>query len=250
MIDAENGVLVKSIDLGGPDELSLARRGEALFHEARKSFNQWYSCNTCHSDGHTNGGDYDTLNDGWQDLSTAHKRSRKKAPTLRQVDRTGPWTWHGWQDDLDDSMVESFTKSMQGPQPTEEEVEAIVAYFATLEFPPNPYRAADGGLTEAAQRGEEVFRSSKAGCLTCHSGPYFTDGAIHEVSLGERGDVYDGHNPPSLIGVYDKDPYLHDGRAPTLRDALTGDHSPEILLGSEGLTDQELDDLIAYLKSL
>ena len=33
-----------------------------------RSFNQWYSCNTCHSDGHTNGLDFDTLNDGRQDL--------------------------------------------------------------------------------------------------------------------------------------------------------------------------------------
>ena len=55
-----------------------------------RSFNQWYSCNTCHSDGHTNGLDFDTLNDGRQDLSTAHLRSRKKVPTLRRVDPDRP----------------------------------------------------------------------------------------------------------------------------------------------------------------
>ena len=68
--------------------------------------------------------------------------------------------------------------------------------------------------------------------------------------LGERGDVYEGHNPPSLRGLYDKDPYLHDGRAETLRAVLTGEHSPEMVRGSESLTEQELEDLIAYLKSL
>ena len=140
MIDAEAASLARTIPLGGPSEPSLARRGEILFHDANRSFNQWYSCNTCHSDGHTNGLDFDTLNDGRQDLSTAHLRSRKKVPTLRRVAHTGPWTWHGWQKDLGTSVVESFTKSMQGPRPSPDEVRAVVAYLETLDFPPNPYR--------------------------------------------------------------------------------------------------------------
>ncbi|HEX8203939.1 MAG TPA: hypothetical protein VF590_25920, partial [Isosphaeraceae bacterium] len=137
VVDAAAGTLLRTIGLGGPAEPSLARRGEILFHDASRSFNQWYSCNTCHSDGHTNGLDFDTLNDGWQDLSTAHLRSRKKVPTLRGVTRTGPWTWHGWQEGLGDAVVESFTKSMQGPRPSADEVEAVVAFLETLDFPPN-----------------------------------------------------------------------------------------------------------------
>ena len=122
VVNAEAAKLLKTIPLGGPKTLSLARRGEILFHAAERSFNQWYSCNTCHSDGHTNGLNFDTKNDGRQDLSTAHVRSRKKVPTLRRVTHTEPWTWHGWQTELDDAMVESFTKSMQGPRPSADEV--------------------------------------------------------------------------------------------------------------------------------
>jgi YVTN family beta-propeller protein len=250
VVDPERAELVRTIPLGGPSELSLERRGEALFHDATRSFNQWYSCNTCHLDGHTTGADYDTMNDGWHDLSTAHTRSRKKVPTLRRVAETGPWTWHGWQDSLEDAMVESFTKSMQGKKPTPEEVEALIAYLKTLDYPPNPYRQPDGSLTEQARRGEAVFRSAKAACNTCHSGPELTDGKIHDVGLPERGAVYKGYNPPSLRGVYDKDPYLHDGRAKTLKDALTEGHNPEEVTGLGSLSEQELDDLIAYLKSL
>jgi YVTN family beta-propeller protein len=250
VIDVESAELKRTIALGGPHEPSLARRGETLFHDATRSFNQWYSCNTCHSDGHTNGLDFDTLNDGWQDLSTAHLRSRKKVPTLRGVTRTGPWTWHGWQSSLDDAMVESFTKSMQGPKPSVEDVQAIVAYLGTLEYPRNPYRQPDGSLTPAAVRGEELYRSARAACNTCHGGPELTDGKVHLVGLEERGDVYKGYNPPSLRGLYDKDPYLHDGRAKTLRDALTDGHAPDVVTGQAGLSDAELDDLIAYLKSL
>src|SRR5262249_7144327 len=155
---------------------------------------QWYSCNTCHSDGHTNGLDFDTLNDGRQDLSTSHKRSRKKVPTLRRVTHTAPWTWHGWQKSLDDANVESFTQSMQGKRPKAEEAKAMVAYLATLEFPRNPYRSKDGVLTPAEKRGEAVYRSAKAGCSSCHGGAELTDGKIHMVGLEERDDAYRGYN--------------------------------------------------------
>jgi YVTN family beta-propeller protein len=250
VVDAESGTLARTIALGAPSELSLARKGEILFHDATRSFNQWYSCNTCHSDGHTNGLDFDTMNDGWQDLSQTHLMSRKKVPTLRGVTKTGPWTWHGWQTSLESSVVESFTKSMQGPKPNPEDVEAMVAYLGTLEFPRNPYREPDGSLTPAARRGEAVFRSSKAACDTCHGGPEFTDGKVHSVGLEEPRDVYKGYNPPSLRGLYDKDPYLHDGRSANLRDALTEPHDPDLVTGLGALSENELDDLIAYLKSL
>ena len=250
VVDTDSGIKAGAIDLGGPSEPSLARRGEALFHDANRSANHWYSCNTCHSDGHTNGLNFDTRNDGWQDLSSSHLRSRKKVPTLRRVAGTAPWTWHGWQASLDDAIIESFTKSMQGQKPSTGEVEALAAYLGTLDFPPNPHRTAEGNLTPAAERGAAVFRASRNGCASCHSGAEFTDGKLHDVGLLERGDVHRAHNPPSLRGVYDKDPYLHDGRAPTLRDALIGVHGPESLVGGEPLSPTDLDDLIAYLKAL
>jgi YVTN family beta-propeller protein len=250
VVDAESAKLVRTIALGSPKTPSKARLGEIVFHDAVHSFNQWYSCNTCHSDGHTNGLDFDTLNDGRQDLSTFHLRSRKKVPTLRRVTKTKPWTWHGWQARLDDAMVESFTKSMQGPKPKPADVEALVAYLDTLDYPRNPYRPPDGGLTPAAERGQAVFRSETAACNTCHGGPELTDGKIHKVGLEEPDDVYRGYNPPSLRGLYDKDPYLHDGRAKTLRDALSGPHSVEKVTALGELTALELDDLIAYLKAL
>jgi YVTN family beta-propeller protein len=250
VIDAESATVTGTIALGGPKEPSLERLGEAIFHDANRSFNHWYSCNTCHPDGHTNGLDFDTLNDGRQDLSVAHKRSRKKVLTLRRVVHTTPWTWHGWQTGLDDATVESFTKSMQGSRPSADDVKALVAYLGTLDYPKNPYREPDGSLSPAAKRGEAVFRSEKAACNTCHGGRELTDGKIHVVGLEERDDAYRGFNPPPLRGVYDKDPYLHDGRAKTLRDTLKGPHNPESVTGIGALTDAELDDLIAYLKTL
>jgi cytochrome c peroxidase len=139
---------------------------------------------------------------------------------------------------------------MQGQRPTPDEVKALVSFLETLDYPPNPYREPDGRLSPAAKRGEAVFRSAKAACNTCHGGPELTDGKIHVSGLEEPDDAYRGYNPPSLRGVYDKDPYLHDGRAKTLRDALSGPHNPEDVTGLGSLNEDELDDLIAYLKSL
>ncbi len=147
-------------------------------------------------------------------------------------------------------MVESFTKSMQGPKPSSSDVKALIAFLGTLDYPKNPYRLPDGGLTPAAGRGQAVFRSGKAACSSCHGGPELTDGKIHEAGLEERDDAYRGYNPPSLRGVYDKDPYLHDGRAKTLRETLTGPHNGDNVATIGDLSTQELDDLIAYLKSL
>ena len=250
VVDADTGRLSGEIALGGPARPSLVRQGEILFYDAQRSFNQWYSCATCHVDSHTNGLHFDTMNDGWHDFSTKHDRSRKKVPTMRRVAQTGPWTWHGWQTSLDEAMIESFTKSMQGPAPADDEVKAIVAYISSLDFPKNPYRNPDGSLTPAAQRGKKVFESTKAACNTCHGGPEFTDGKVHDVGLDEPGTRYSGHNPPSLRGAYDKDPYLHDGRAKTLLETLKTDHAPDKVTGLGELTDNELQDLVEYVKSL
>ncbi|HEX4591374.1 MAG TPA: hypothetical protein VH120_15675, partial [Gemmataceae bacterium] len=144
----------------------------------------------------------------------------------------------------------SLVDTMLGPPPSEADVRAMVAFLGTLEPPPNPYRTPDGRLTASARRGEAVFNDRRAACSRCHPGPYYTDGKIHDVGTGEKGDVYKGYNPPSLVGVYDRPMFLHDGRAKSLEQLLTGPHSPDALNSRGPLTGDELSDLIAYLKSL
>ena len=117
VVDAESARLVRTIPLGGPRTLSLARKGEILFHQAERSFNQWYSCNTCHSDGHTSG------------LSFRHAQRRParpehRAPAQSQESpdacagstKTGPWTWHGWQTDLGEGMRRVVHQEHAGKQ--------------------------------------------------------------------------------------------------------------------------------------
>ncbi|MEO8268989.1 MAG: hypothetical protein ABI557_04665, partial [Aureliella sp.] len=76
------------------------------------------------------------------------------------------------------------------------------------------------------------------------------DGQVHDVGLGGESDRYKGFNTPSLVGVYQKVRLLHDGRAKSLRDVLTKWHTPGEVGGGAELTDEQLDQLIAYLKTL
>lgn len=243
VVDLASRRVVRRIFLGGPAEPSLARRGEAIFYDARRSLDQWYSCHTCHYEGGSNSVPMDTLNDGTPFTS-------KTVLPLYELHRTGPWTWHGWQTDLRAALRKSLTETMQGPPPTDDDVAALDAFLRTLTVPASPWRAADGSLSPAAQRGRALFESERAGCLQCHRGPQFTDGQVHDVGLGSARDRYRGYNTPSLRGAYLKVKFLHDGRAESLREVLSGPHAPEKVAGSGPLAPQELDDLVEYLKSL
>jgi cytochrome c peroxidase len=96
-------------------------------------------------------------------------------------------------------------------------------------------------------RGEELFHG-KAKCITCHGGPAFTDDYMHDLQV-ERFYIGRPEGPIktfALRGIKDSPPYLHDGRCPTLQDAV---EFFNIVLELK-LTKQEKDDLVAYMLCL
>jgi len=243
VVDIESRSILDEIKLGSTPSADSARQGAALFYDGTKSLDQWYSCHSCHYNGGVNARTMDTWNDG-------SKLTNKTVLPLYNLYQTNPWTWHGWQTDLKDAMKKSFTVTMQGEGVSEEEAVQVVEFLSALKRPVNPYRKSDGSLTAAALKGKAVFESDSAGCLTCHYGKYHTDGQIHDVNTGEDEDAYQGYNTPSLLGVYRKVRFLHDGRVKSLRGVLTEDHSPEKVAGTRPLKSDELENLIEYLKSL
>ncbi|MCA9192843.1 MAG: c-type cytochrome [Planctomycetales bacterium] len=245
IVDIHERKIDREIFLGklSQDEFEQqVQRGREIFFDARRSLDQWYSCHSCHQYGGTNAKAMDTWNDGSELTS-------KTVIPLENVAQTGPWTWHGWQDDLDASLRNSFTSTMQGEKPTETDVAALKAFLAQLRSKSNPFAQSEK-QAEAAARGKSIFESQQAGCAECHSGPLFTDGKIHDVGLGAQSDRYEGYNTPSLIGVFRKPRLLHDGRAKTLEAVLGRWHRAEEIGGGSELSEKQLQDLIAYLQSL
>ncbi|MBX3414773.1 MAG: beta-propeller fold lactonase family protein [Pirellulales bacterium] len=242
VVDVSGRQVAKTIALGESPAPTLARQGEAIFYDAVRSLDQWYSCHSCHYEGHTNRIVMDTRNDG-------RFGNFKTILSLRGAQDTGPWFWHGWETELRAALHKSLIDTMLGEKPTEHEVDAVTAFVATLEPPRNPRRQS-GELSEAALRGEEVFHGEKAGCANCHPAPQFTDGRTHDVGLGAANDAYPEYSAPSLRGVYDRVLLLHDGRAKNLHDVLHGPHNPANVTGLGELTPDEVNDLVSYLESL
>ena len=113
-------------------------------------------------------------------------------------------------------------------------------------------------LSAEAERGKKVFFDQAVGCATCHTGPYYTDSRLakpyllHDVGTGggPTEKMPPEYDTPSLLGIYRSPPYLHDGRAKTLLDVLTTANPDDKHGKTRHLRKEELDDLVAFLKSL
>jgi DNA-binding beta-propeller fold protein YncE len=230
VIGLPDGRQLRSISLGPRPDLDAAGRGERLFFDAKLSHDGWMSCHSCHTDGQTNGLPADTLGDG-------SYGAPKLTPSLLGVGSTGPWTWTGGVDRLEDQVRKSVETSMRGKPPIAGQVADLTAYLRTLR-PPPPSPPAEG-----VERGAAVFRAE--GCVECHKPPSFTSPGTFDVGLAdEQGRRR--FNPPSLLGVGHRSAFLHDGRSRSLDDVFRLEKHPRGL----SLSDADRDALIAYLKSL
>jgi YVTN family beta-propeller protein len=210
VIDLARTRVVATIALGPAGILSLADRGEQLFYDARLSSDGWYSCHSCHTDGHTNGRQSDTFGDGY-------RGAPKQVLSLLGGAETGPWAWNGKMPMLESQIRKSIETTMQGESPDVEQVQALAAFLMSLAPPPS-LRAARGETDAAVlERGRRVFH--EAGCADCHRPPTYTSSEVYDVGLvdadGERR-----FNPPSLRGVGHRRRWLHDGQADDLRAVL------------------------------
>lgn len=120
---------------------------------------------------------------------------------------------------------------------------------------PAPSPSATSFDHDAAERGREVFNGA-ARCATCHVPPLFTEPGWNMHSPADIGiDSFQADRSPDgryrttpLKGLFTraKGGFYHDGRFATLADVVA---HYDALLGL-GLTPQQKQDLIEYLKSL
>ena len=236
VLDAGTGEIRATISLGAPQEMSDWRKGELMANDGRITYQNWISCTSCHQE--------DTSSDGlnW-DLANDGLGNAKNNKSLQDAHFSPPVMWSGVRMDLADGV--GAGERFQGFVPMAHVQGPITEYLSHPDRAPSPYRNADPVIVE---RGKKLF--TVAGCDACHPAPFYTDLKFHDVGFGAPNDFRNRFDTPSLKSTYRTAPYLHDGRAPNLR-ALFTDHNPNDLHGrTKGFTAQELEDLIAYVRTL
>lgn len=231
---------IGKISLGPRPALTATDRGERLFYDGRLAHRRWFSCHSCHTDGHTNGLLNDNLGDGGYGLP-------RRIPTLLGTVETSPWAWNGRQMSLEDQVRSSLLTTMHGGArvASEQHVDDLAAYLQTLTPAPGLGTARGDLDLSSAARGRAIF--AERGCVRCHVPPTYTSPRVYDVGLhdGVSGKL-ESFNPPSLRGVSQRGPYFHDNRARVLRDVFERwDHGETSDLSLESLA-----DLLEFLRSL
>lgn len=238
VLDAIQGNLLGAFPLGKQSAPDAVRRGEIYFHDATRCFQHWHSCATCHLDGgRVDGLPWDFLRDGID--------NPKDVISLVNMLHTPPYNRLATRPNAR-YCIESGIQVSHKVEPDPGDIDDVLAYVGSLAAETNPNLPK---FAEAAGRGKALFEG-KADCVKCHSGPYFTDLRTHDVGVTSPIEPNARYKTPSLVEAYRTAPYFHDGRAATMRDALTK-HDPKGLHGKlSKLSPTEIDDLIAYVLSL
>lgn len=241
VVDARAMKVVERVRVTDDKRPEAVQHGQALFFSSARpaiSRDRWIGCASCHFDGGIDGRTWNT------------PRGPRNTQALFGVNQTHPLHWSA-----DRASVQDFQKTIQtdmgGTGLSKSELDDLAAFVNSLRLPPNPFREADGSLSPAARRGQQIFESPKTQCAACHPAPRYTDRKLHDVGTGggvaERlGSQFD---TPSLPGIYATAPYLHDGSAATLQDVLSAKNAKDRHGVTSHLSAQEVKDLMAFLLS-
>ncbi|GAA4006599.1 cytochrome-c peroxidase [Deinococcus rubellus] len=170
------------------------------------------------------------------------------------------------------AYVKLFQTAFNSAPTMQNTVRALGSFERTLESRNSPYdryQAGDASALSAQQvRGLDLF-FGKADCFHCHTGRDFSDERPHNNAIllfnldtgraeqtEQDGDV-GKFITPSLRNVGLTAPYMHDGSFKTLKQVVEhyndgGEPNPNAdpLIRPLGLSEQDIDDLVAFLTSL
>jgi hypothetical protein len=124
---------------------------------------------------------------------------------------------------------------------------------------PNRYRKEGARLNEFQQLGKAMFERTYDNlgryipvanrCVTCHPPPYGTDRMKHGVGSRNDHDRDGVFDTPHITNVYERPPYMHDGRCYSLEEIWT-EHNPDDTHGvTNDMTKGQLNALIEYIKT-
>jgi cytochrome c553 len=232
-------------------------KGKQLFYDARDTRlarERYMSCASCHADGGHDGRTWDF---------TGFGEGLRNTPTLQGKAGMGHGRLH-WSGNFDE--VQDFENQIRGfaggtglitngaPNPPmgapnagrSADLDALAAYVGSLSEVTPRSTGTGAALSAAAQAGRERFAAQ---CAQCHGGSsggahtgtqLFDVGTLKPTSGQRLGGRLAGIDVPPLHGVAHTAPYLHDGSAATLEDA--------VLRHVAGVTAGQAQQLAAYLR--
>jgi cytochrome c peroxidase len=152
---------------------------------------------------------------------------------------------------------------------------ALGAFERTIVTDNSPYLRYLGGDKSALSRQQKdglLLFFGKANCDQCHGGPMFSDFGFHALGVADNPSHPDGTDAgkddlyqfrtPTLHNATLTGPYMHNGMFATLRDVVNFKNAGVSENQNVGaglldpnftplnLTDEEIDDLVAFLRSL
>ena len=168
-----------------------------------------------------------------------------------------------------------FETVFGGPATPDRVVKALAAYLRAKISEDSPWDRYEMGethvVTPAAIAGHELFMG-KAGCAACHAPPFYGNSTFYNIGLEQAKENPDpgrfkvtqneadrgAFKTPSLRSVALSAPYFHDGSRATLELAVRymasggnpDDPNRSELLVDRCLTDEEIDQIVAFLRAL
>jgi len=240
-------------------------KGKQLFYDAQDSrlaLQQYISCAVCHNDAGHDGRVWDL---------TGFGEGLRNTITLKGHANHGMLHWSGNFDEVQDfegqiralaggtglmtdTQLNTGTRNQPLGDPkaaVSTDLDALAAYVKSLTITgTSPNRTTSGALSIIAAAGQQIFRMQN--CASCHSGVNFTNSALNafadigtiKPASGKRlGAALTGLDVPTLRGSWATGPYLHDGSAATLSDAITAHRGVT-------LSATDLSHLAAFVSSI
>jgi len=284
--------------------------GRLLFFDPKLSKSNQISCSSCHDP-----------ELGWTDrrevsLGNDHLQGKRNTPSLFNIGSRSSYFWDGRSKTLEEQAAgplnahhemnmdvallpkkiakyktyqEAFKAAYGNDKITYDKiVGALAAFQKTIKSLPSRFDAFASGnykaLSDQEIYGLHIFRT-KAGCMNCHSGKYFTDEQFHNIGLTYYKREYEDlglyeitkkaedvgkFKTPSLRDLLYTRPWMHNGLFedltgivnlynsgmhgidPTAEEKLEDPLYPvtDQLLQPLHLTDLEIQALVAFMESL
>ncbi|MBT4792748.1 MAG: c-type cytochrome [Halobacteriovoraceae bacterium] len=160
---------------------------------------------------------------------------------------------------------------------------AIASYERTITAGETPYKrylqGDDTAISDSAIRGFRMFQGHKAKCFHCHNNDNLSDGQFWDIGLNDNDlglgalsensqntSTHHRFKTPTLWGIADRSPYMHNGNYKTLREVVEHYNKGGNLIGARGeyirratmphfirplnLSEQDKTDLVNFLKTL